>query len=129
MNLDMEGHSHTEATTPHPAIRRFGMVNRLRAEHVEAYRALHADGHPGVRELLLQYHIVNFSIFLHRIGEEWFEFAYYEYDGADHAADMAALAQEPLNIAWLARCDPMQQPLEGSDGWTVMAQVYYNGKT
>ena len=108
----MEGHAHPQVSNPHPAIRRFGMVNRLRAEHVEAYRALHADGHPGVRELLLQYHIVNFSIFLHRIGEEWFEFAYYEYDGADHAADMAALAQEPLNIAWLARCDPMQQPLE-----------------
>lgn len=128
MNPPMEGHSQNEACTPPPPIRRFGMVNRLRDEHVEAYRALHADVHPGVRELLLTYHIVNFSIFLHRIGDAWFEFAYYEYDGSDHAADMAALAQEPLNIAWLESCDPMQQPLDGSNGWTVMEQVYFNGR-
>lgn len=110
-------------------IRRFGMVNRLRAEHVAAYRALHADKHPGVRDLLLRYHIVNFSIFLHRIGNEWFEFAYYEYDGSDHAADMAALAAEPRNIEWLQRCDPMQLPLEGSEGWAVMEQVYHNDRS
>lgn len=108
---------------------RFGMVNRLRAEHVAEYKALHADAEPGVRDLLLKYHIVNFSIFLHRIGGEWFEFAYYEYDGADHAADMAALAAEPRNIEWLQRCDPMQQPLEGSEGWTVMEPVYFNDRS
>lgn len=109
--------------------RRFGMVNRLKHASVEAYRALHADGYPGVRNLLLKYHIVHFSIFLQQIGAEWFEFAYYEYEGSDYAADMEALAAEPLHIEWLKQCDPMQDPLEGSAGWTVMEQVYFNGKT
>ncbi|MFN7279324.1 MAG: L-rhamnose mutarotase [bacterium] len=105
---------------------RFGMVNRIRPEALDSYLALHADGHPGVRDLLVRYHICNFNIFLQRIGEEWFEFAYYEYTGSDHAADMAALAAEPRNIQWLANCDPMQQPLEGQTGWTVMERIYFN---
>jgi len=121
----------TPAMADHPSaprILRFGMVNRLRATHVDAYRALHADTEPGVRDLLLRHHIVNFSIFLHCIGGEWFEFAYYEYDGADHAADMSALAAEPRNIDWLSRCNPMQQPLEGSEGWTLMERIYHNDR-
>ena len=105
---------------------RFGMVNRIRPEALDNYLALHADGHPGVRDLLVRYHIRNFNIFLQRIGEEWFEFAYYEYTGSDHAADMAALAAEPGNIRWLASCDPMQQPLAGQTGWAVMERIYFN---
>ncbi|MCU0784914.1 MAG: L-rhamnose mutarotase [Verrucomicrobia bacterium] len=107
-------------------VKRVGMVIRLRPECVAEYRALHADSHPGVRDLLAKYHLENFSIFLRRIGQEWFEFAYYEYTGADFAADMAALAREPRNQAWLEVCDPMQLPLDGETGWAVMEQVYYN---
>ena len=106
--------------------KRVGMVVRLRPECVAEYRALHADTNPGVRDLLARYHLENFSIFLRRIGEEWFEFGYYEYTGGDFEADMAALAEEPRNRAWLEICDPMQLPLDGETGWAVMEQVYYN---
>ncbi|MCU0788227.1 MAG: L-rhamnose mutarotase [Verrucomicrobia bacterium] len=107
-------------------VKRMGMVIKLKPECVAKYRELHADGNPGVRDLLAKYHLENFSIFLRRIGEEWFEFGYCEYRGADFESDMAALAAEPRNQAWLEVCDPMQLPLDGENGWAVMEQVYYN---
>lgn len=106
--------------------KRVGMVIKLRPEYVVQYRALHSADNPGVRDLLAKYHMTNFSIFLHQIGAEWFEFGYYEYTGNDFDADMAALAAEPRNQAWLEICDPMQIPLDGADGWTEMEQVYFN---
>lgn len=103
------------------------MVIKLRPECVEQYLALHVDSNPGVRDLLVKYHLENFSIFLHRIGEDYFEFGYYEYTGAAFESDMTALAAEQRNIAWLEVCDPMQLPLEGEKGWAIMKQVYHNG--
>ena len=108
-------------------VKRIGMVIKLRPEHLDRYLELHADTHPGVRDLLIRYHLENFSIFLHRIGDEYFEFGYYEYAGTDFASDMAALAAEERNIEWLRICDPMQMPLEGENGWATMQQIYYNG--
>ena len=55
---------------------------------------LHADSHPGVRDLLVKYHLHNFSIFLQQIDGKWYEFGYYEYTGKDFDADMARLAAE-----------------------------------
>jgi L-rhamnose mutarotase len=107
-------------------VKRVGMVIKLKPECVAKYRELHADGNPGVRDLLAKYHLENFSIFIRQIGAEWFEFGYYEYSGADFEADMAALSQEPRNQAWLEVCDPMQLRLDGETGWAVMEQVYYN---
>ncbi len=107
-------------------MKRVGMVIRLKPECVAEYRRLHADSNPGVRDLLAKYHMRNFSIFLHQIGEEWYEFGYYEYTGSDFEADMKALAAEPRNQAWLEMCDPMQLPLAGACGWTEMERVYFN---
>ncbi len=107
-------------------IQRVGMVIGLRDEAVEAYRRLHADDEPGVRDLLSKYHIRNFSIFLQRLPDgQLYEFAYFEYVGSDLERDLAALDAEPRNRAWLARCDPMQRPLPGADSWTEMETIYY----
>jgi L-rhamnose mutarotase len=108
------------------AKKRIGMVIGLKPEMIEQYRALHADDHPGVRDLLAKYQIHNFSIFLHEINGQWYEFGYYEYSGRDYQDDMAKLAAEPRNIEWLKMCGPMQIPLPGSDGWAIMERVYYN---
>ncbi len=107
--------------------RRFGMVIELRSEKAEAYKALHADSNPGVRDLLSKYNIRNFSIFARKLddGEECL-FGCYEYTGDDHDADMAALAAESRNKAWLELCDPCQRPLEGETSWAEMAEVYHN---
>ena len=109
------------------AVKRVGMVVRLNPEYIDEYRKLHADDNPGVRDLLSKYNMQNFSIFLHKIGDEWFEFGYYEYTGSDFDADMAELAAEPRNKAWMEVCDPMQLPLEGEESWAEMEQVYFNG--
>jgi L-rhamnose mutarotase len=107
-------------------MKRVGMVVKLKPECVDAYRELHAASNAGVRDLLSKYHMQNFNIFLHQIGPDWYEFGYYEYSGTDFEADMALLAQEPRNQAWLEICDPMQVPLEGAKSWVDMECVYFN---
>jgi L-rhamnose mutarotase len=108
-------------------VKRVGMVVGIRPECLEEYRRIHATEHPGVRDLLAQYHLHNFNIFLQQMPDGlWYEFAYYEYTGDDFEGDMAALDREPRNIAWHQQCDPMQIPLPGASGWTVMEPIYFN---
>lgn len=107
-------------------IRRVGMVVGLKPDNIEEYKRIHADGHPGVRDLLNKYHMYNFSIYLTEIDGKWYEFGYYEYTGDDFDGDMAKLAEEPRNIEWLQICDPMQIPLDGETGWREMERVYFN---
>lgn len=114
------------AEAPKKVTKRVGMVVGIKPEVIEEYKRLHADGNPGVRDLLTKYHMHNFSIFLQEIDGKWYEFGYYEYTGDDFEADMAALDKEPRNIEWLKVCDPMQIPLPGAKGWTVMERVYFN---
>lgn len=108
-------------------VKRVGMVIRLRPECMEQYLELHAKSNPGVRDLLAKYHLTNFSIFLHKIGSDWYEFGYYEYTGIDYETDLKALANDPRNQEWMEVCDPLQLPLPGELGWAIMKQVYFNG--
>ena len=108
-------------------IKRVGMIIKIKPEYIEEYKALHADSNPGVRDLLSEANMHNFSIFLHQLDDgNWYEFGYYEYTGDDFEADMAKLNKHPRNIEWLKICDPMQIPLAGEDGWAEMEQVYFN---
>ena len=108
-------------------VKRFGMVIGIREEMIGEYRGLHADSHPGVRDLLSKAHMRNFSIFMERLPDgRRYLFGYYEYDGDDYEADMAALGREPRNAEWLAMTAPMQIPLPGSKGWKIMERVYFN---
>jgi L-rhamnose mutarotase len=103
------------------------MVIGVREERLEEYTAIHADEHPGVRDLLSAAHMRNFSIFLTRMPDgRPYLFGYYEYDGDDYEADMARLAAEPRNQEWLAMTDPMQIPLPGEVSWKVIEEVYHN---
>ena len=95
-------------------VKRVGMVIQLRPEKLEEYKRLHADSNPGVRDLLVKYHLRNFSIFLQQIDGKWYEFGYYEYTGKDFEADMARLANDRLGLpdlrrslapAFLGRCE------------------------
>lgn len=105
---------------------RVGMVVGIKPECIAEYRKLHANAHSGVRDLLKKYHMDNFSIYLQQIDGKWYEFGYYEYTGHDYEGDMAALNREPRNTEWIQLCDPMQLPLPGAKGWTVMERVYFN---
>lgn len=106
--------------------KRVGMVVGLNPADMKEYKRLHADNHPGVRDLLNKYHMHNFSIFLHQIDGKWYEFGYYEYTGDDFEGDMAKMNAEPRIKEWLKVCDPMQRPLPGEKSWATMEQVYYN---
>jgi len=107
-------------------IKRFGMVVGIDPAMIDKYKELHADTNPGVRDLLSKYHMQNFSIFLQEIDGKLYEFGYYEYTRDDYEGDMAKLDKEPRNIEWLKVCDPMQVPLPGAKGWTIMEKVYFN---
>jgi L-rhamnose mutarotase len=108
-------------------IKRVGMVVGIRPEKIDEYKRLHADGNPGVRDILNKYHMHNFSIFLQQMPDGmWYEFGYYEYTGDDFEGDMAKMDAEPRTIEWLKQCDPTQIPLPGADGWTEMERVYFN---
>ena len=107
-------------------VKRVGMVVGIKPEMIAEYKRLHADGNPGVRDLLNKYHMHNFSIFLQQIDGRWYEFGYYEYTGDDFDGDMAKLAAEPRNQEWLKICDPMQVPLKGEKSWSIMERAYYN---
>ena len=109
------------------SVKRVGMVVGIKPEMIDEYKRIHAADHPGVRDLLTNYHMHNFNIFLQQMPDgNWYEFGYYEYTGDDFEGDMAQLDKEPRNIEWLKKCDPMQIPLPGADGWTEMELVYFN---
>jgi L-rhamnose mutarotase len=101
------------------------MVIGIKPDQIEAYKNLHAG--PGVRDLLRQAHIHNFSIYLRQLDDgKYYEFACYAYTGDDYEADMAWLAAQPDNQAWLALCDPMQITLAGERSWAEMTEIFYN---
>jgi len=108
-------------------VKRIGMVIRLKPDKVAEYKRLHADSHPGVRDLLSQANIRNFSIFLRRLDDgQYYLFGYYEHTGANYDADMAKLAAEPRHKEWLSTAGPMQSPVEGEPTWAMMEEVYHN---
>lgn len=112
----------------HKNVQRVGMVVKVKKEHLEEYKKVHADNNAGVRHLLTRYHLRNFSIFLVQLADgDWYEFGYYEYWGNDLEGDMAKLDAEPENAKWLELCDPMQEGiLPKQQGWKVMDRIYYN---
>ena len=105
-------------------MKRYGMVLRVRPEKFEEYRRLHADVWPGVLEMIHQCNIRNYSIY-HKDG---YLFSYFEYVGADFAADMAKMAADPTTQRWWDVCIPCQQPLpDRAEGqwWASMDEVFH----
>ena len=109
-----------------PEAIRMGSVIRLRPEHLEEYKRLHADVWPGVLSRLKASHFTNYSIYLKKT--EFLMFGYFEYTGSDFEADNAAIAADPITQEWWAVCGPMQDPFETrADGewWAEMEEVFH----
>jgi L-rhamnose mutarotase len=107
--------------------KRLGQVIELKPECIAEYTRVHADGHPGVRDLLSKYGLRNFSIFMKEVFGRHLLFLYGEYEGNDFDGDMARLSAEERDVAWHLQCDPMQLSLnESGAGWAPMECVYYN---
>jgi len=105
---------------------RMGMCIGLNAASIVAYKRLHAAVWPDVLARISTSHIRNYSIFLRE--PENLLFGYWEYAGTDFAADMAAIAADPVTQDWWALCMPCQQPFPTrADGawWAAMEEVFH----
>jgi L-rhamnose mutarotase len=68
--------------------------------------------------------IRNYSIF--RYGD--LLFSYFDYAGDDLAADLAAMADDPVTRQWWALCSPLQRPVterRSGEWWHVLREVFH----
>lgn len=103
---------------------RVGSVVRLRPDKQADYLRLHQQVWPEVLDRIHQSNIRNYSIFL----LDGLLFSYFEYVGTDYAADMAAMAADPVTQDWWRLTDPCQEPLESAaDGspWARLEEVFH----
>ncbi|MBN2210027.1 MAG: L-rhamnose mutarotase [Sedimentisphaerales bacterium] len=102
------------------------MVTRIKPEKEMEYRMLHQGVWPGVVDQMERGNCRNFSIFLVELGDEIYEFFYYEYVGTDAKKDDAMNTSDPANLRWWKQTDPCQDPLpemKGKGIWAPMETI------
>jgi L-rhamnose mutarotase len=108
---------------------RYGSVVGLKPEKADEYKRLHAAVWPDVLKKIKESHIHNYSIYLRRMDDGRLNlFSYFEYDGDDFAADMAAMAADPIIQRWWACCKPCHIPFDGrrkDEWWAGMEEVFH----
>jgi len=100
------------------------MLIGVKAEKLAEYIEIHRAVWPDVLATITKCNIRNYSIFL----KDSKLFAYYEYVGTDHKADMAKMAEDPKTQEWWKITDPMQFPLETraeGEWWATMEEVFH----
>lgn len=105
-------------------MRRFGQVIRLKPGVLDSYKRYHAAIWPEVARQITACNIRNYSIY-HKDG---FLYASFEYHGADFAADMAKMGEDPKTQEWWAIMKPMQDPLStraAGEWWADMEEVFH----
>ena len=108
-------------------MQRMGMVIGIRPEKIAEYKELHAHAWPDILDQLSRCHIRNYSIFLRE--PENLLFGYWEYHGADFAADAAKMAAHPKIKDWWALTDPCQTPLASraeGEMWAMMEEMFHH---
>lgn len=91
---------------------------------VDEYERLHAECWPEVLNRLRTSKVTNYSIYRHGT----LLFSYFEYTGDDYAADMAAIAGDPVTQRWWRLCRPMQHPVEGraqGEWWHALPEIFH----
>ena len=110
-------------------VTRVGQVIGVKAEDIGEYKRLHADTWPGVLNLIRKANVRNYSIYLGEVSPgEHYLFAYYEYVGADHDADVAQIAQDETMKRWWKLTDPLQKPLptrKQGQWWAPWEEVFH----
>ena len=105
-------------------VERHALVVGVRPDRREEYLELHRHVWPQVEQTLREAKVTNYSIFI--VGDTLF--AYYEYVGDDHAADMARIAADPVTQQWWQLTDPCQESLAvpgSGHWWAPMRQVWH----
>jgi L-rhamnose mutarotase len=110
-------------------MKRYGSVIILRPEKLQEYVRLHAAAWPEVLKMIKKCNISNYSIYLRKLADgRHYLFSYFEYLGADFAADMAKMAADPATQKWWAVCQPCHEPLADrapGEWWAVMDEVFH----
>ena len=104
--------------------RRVAQVIGLAEDGVEEYERLHAAVWPSVLNQIRASHIRNYSIYRHGLTL----FSYFEYDGDDYQADMAAMAEDTETQRWWSLCKPLQLPIPDradADWWSDLLEVFH----
>lgn len=108
---------------------RYGSIIALNPAKINEYKKLHAAVWPDVLKMIKDCNIRNYSIYLRQLDDgQYYLFSYFEYTGANYAADMARMAADPTTQAWWDCCIPCQKPLENrNDGewWADMEEVFH----
>jgi L-rhamnose mutarotase len=105
-------------------MKRYGSLLRLKPEAIEEYKEYHVNVWPEVLDTIRKCNIRNYSIYL----KDGYLFAYYEYHGDDHAADMAKMAADPKTQEWWSIMMPMQDPVptrKEGEWWAEMEEVFH----
>lgn len=110
-------------------IKRMGMVTGIKPDKIEYYKQLHATTWPTVLNKLKDCNIQNYSIYLQKIGDQYFLFSYFEYTGDDFDEDMKKMAADSNTQRWWKLTDPTQIPLPEAASqkqiWTNMEEVFH----
>jgi len=110
-------------------VKRVGSVTGLKAEKLAYYKKLHANVWPTVLKKIKECNIQNYSIYLQKIGSDYYLFSYFEYVGSNFDADMKKMAADPDTQRWWKETDPCQQPLPEIAAkkqiWTPMEEVFH----
>ena len=107
-------------------MQRMGSVLGIKPEAVAEYKRIHAEVWPEVLAMIAACNIRNYTIFLKE--PENLLFSYFEYHGADFAADAAKMAADPKTQEWWSVCRPMQAPLptrKEGEWWAEMENVFH----
>lgn len=105
-------------------MKRFGQIIGVDPLRFEEYKNYHAAVWPEILDMIKACNISNYSIF-HKDNQL---FAYFEYTGADFAADMAKMSADPKTREWWAIMEPMQRPVSTrvqGEWWANMEEVFH----
>ena len=106
------------------SVRRVASVIGLDPAGAAEYERLHASVWDEVLAQIARSGIRNYSIYRYRD----LLFSYYEYEGEDLDADLAAMAADPATQRWWALCEPLQRPVaERGPGqwWHSLDEVFH----
>ena len=115
-----------------PRPKRVGMVIGIEKENIPEYIKLHDEVWPGVRSIIAECNIWNYSIYLAEVEKDkYYLFSYFEYHGDDFKADMAKMVADKTMQKWWKLTDPLQVPVptrKKGEWWSVLEEAaYVNG--
>ncbi|WP_316843826.1 L-rhamnose mutarotase [Pedobacter psychrodurus] len=110
-------------------VERYGMVTGLKPEKVAYYKKIHAAVWPGVLKKNTECNISNYSVYLKEIDGKPYLFSYWEYTGANFAADMKKMAADTTTQRWWKETAPTQLALPDAaakgETWSRMEEVFH----